>query len=156
MQLSLDQRAVHHERSVAGKKMGLFFSHSKKGPVFEHYKKCGNVTKFVVMPLRALVCYSETDLLTFINIGIKTPHYMLVLCNIVLDEKASDRLSRRAAISDSQQPLVPTCPTTKIAKILPYVIVEFYSSFANIFYYFVVYSSFVLSCGVDSSSPFFM
>ena len=59
MQLSLDlgiKRAVHHERSVAGKKMGLFFSHSKKGPVFEHFTKYGPVTIFVIMPLRA--CYS--------------------------------------------------------------------------------------------------
>jgi hypothetical protein len=51
MQLNLDpgiKMAVHHERGVAGKKMGLFFSHSKKGPVFEHFTKYGYATKFVI------------------------------------------------------------------------------------------------------------
>jgi len=55
--------AVPYERDIEGKKMVLFFSQSKKGPVFKHFTKYGSVTKFVIMPLRALVCYSETDLL---------------------------------------------------------------------------------------------
>ena len=87
MQLNLDlgiKMAVHHERHIEGKKMGLFFSHSKKGPVFEHFRKYGTVTKFVLLlyyelPLFRLVLrqisvvdlikgtLTITDCLTFMN-----------------------------------------------------------------------------------------
>jgi len=51
---------VPYERHIEGKKMVLFFSQSKKGPVFEHFTKYGSVTKFAIT---TLICHSETDLL---------------------------------------------------------------------------------------------
>jgi hypothetical protein len=37
-----------YKRKAEGKKMGLFISQSKKGPVSEHPRKCASVTKFVL------------------------------------------------------------------------------------------------------------
>ncbi|MGA9149427.1 MAG: hypothetical protein WBZ36_02520 [Candidatus Nitrosopolaris sp.] len=74
MQLNLDlgiKRAVHNERGIEGKKMGLFFSHSKKGPVFEHFTKYGSATKFVINTITSTPViprlWNAFDLLTFIN-----------------------------------------------------------------------------------------
>jgi hypothetical protein len=42
-----------NKRKAEGKKMVLFFSQSKKGPVSEHPMKCASVTKFVLSSSRA-------------------------------------------------------------------------------------------------------